>query len=1804
MTTLRSNILQLSKAFILSLILASCSTKNKVQISYMSFGEEITTTQNLTFEFNQQLADEETLNQWDSIEYIKFEPEIKGVFNWETPSRLTFSSTEKLPPGTAIKGTVTKRVLPADGSLQLGSDISFSFKTTPLSIYKIAAYWARINNESKEKPKVFVDLEFNYPVPVQELKSKIILSIGSEEKSFEIETKEDYSRSVKLQVSGLEPEDLTIPVKVSLQPGIIPFGGKDPSKESRLVSTSLNSPYNFKIKSISSNYDGSKGVLTIVTSQAPQTRSFENLITITPKLKYEIERKNNGFVITSESFQVTEKYEVTIKKGMEGEIGGLLKNDYREEFSFGKVQPTIKFGSTKTRFLSKNGFRNMKVQILNVPEVELVISKLYENNAKSFLSNRNYYYDYEADDYYYGYNYNNVNLQDEIWKEKINASELPREGNYSIINLDFEDKLKNYKGIYFVQIRSTENRWLKDARLVSISDLGMIVKNGKDKVHVFINSLETSEAVAGASVSLIGNNNQKLSTTTTDNGGVAVFNLDQNLPSGFQPSMIVASKDDDYNLLDYNSTSVQTSRYEVGGKYLGDKVYEGFIFMERDLYRPGETANMAVIVRDRSWGLPGQIPVKIKVRTPDGKEFVNRQKILDEQGAAEMSILLPKSSLTGNYNISVFTSNELLLTSQRLKVEEFLPDRIKVDSKLDKEQYLPNDTKIAFDVTATNFFGPPAANKNFELRMQWSRSGFYPKNYRGYNFNYVKGGASLYDVTREGTTDELGKANLSVGIPRNFKDNGIIRLTAYVTVFDETGRPVAVINRANVYTQDIFFGLKSDDYWVKTGDLVKTDLIALDKDENVLSGKKATVKIVKHEYKTVLARSGSYYRYRSQSYERIIEDKVVEFNGTNTSISFIPELSGRYEVRIFPPGVNNYISRSFYAYGYGSTTVNSFEVNNEGEVDIVLDKENYSPGETAKVLLKTPFSGKVLVAVESENVLDHFYVQAVDRSAQLELPIQDSYRPNIFISATLFKPQGESDIPLTVAHGYQPIKVDNPGNKLEVAIEAVEKSKSNTAQKITIQTAANASVGLAVVDEGILQVAKYQTPDPYNFFYGKRALGVKSYDIYPYLFPEVPGNLTGGGEGLTSQLSSRINPLNNDRVKLASFWSGLQKADGNGKLEYTIDIPQFSGDLRIMAIAFKDDAFGNGQDNMKVADPIVISPGIPRFLSPKDTLIMPVAISNTTEESISAAINVGTEALLNVQSKGNLQSKLQAAQESNFNFKLYADNNIGSSKIKVNVKAGKDSYSHLTDITIRPNSPLLKITGSGVIKGTDNKTVEITDKDFIDKTVKRKLIVSKSPMVEFTQDLSYLLRYPYGCIEQTTSQGFPLLYYRNVSSGVLSGDELKVNNANYIVNAIIKRIYLMQLYNGGFSYWPGQGRISYWGSVYATHFLIEAQRAGYSVDEEVIVKALDYLKEKANERKVIDYYYTYNSKRPIYPRASFYSLYVLALGGQPQRSTMNFYLSKQDYMTADSKYLLSAAFVLAGDNSVRKQLIKSNFKSDAQVRATGGSFYSPIRDEAIALNALLEIDPTNDEIPIMAKHLSDAMKERRWFSTQERAFTLIALGKIAKESANTSINAEVKAKDTAIGSFKDSSKPLELAGDDLKSDISISTKGEGTLYYFWESEGISRSGSYIEEDNYIKVRRKFYKENGATANLRNIQQNDRLIVELTLSKNFNNAIDNVVVTDMLPGCFEVENPRFGSLPNYRWIRNASRPDHADFRDDRVHLFTDLNYTGERKYYYMVRAVSKGHYQLGPVAADAMYNNEYHSYHGAGEVIVK
>ncbi|MGV3587553.1 MAG: alpha-2-macroglobulin family protein, partial [Adhaeribacter sp.] len=771
--------------------------------------------------------------------------------------------------------------------------------------------------------------------------------------------------------------------------------------------------------------------------------------------------------------------------------------------------------------------------------------------------------------------------------------------------------------------------------------------------------------------------------------------------------------------------------------------------------------------------------------------------------------------------------------------------------------------------------------------------------------------------------------------------------------------------------------------------------------------------------------------------------------------------------------------------------------------------------------------------------------------------------------------------------------------QLAVAITAPEESRSKRVQPVSVRTAPGAEVTLAVVDEGILQLKDYVTPDPHGYFYQKRALEVNAYDLYPFLFPELSGRRSSfGGDGF--DLAKRINPLTSKRVKLVSVWSGHLKANSNGEAKVNVNIPEFSGALRIMAVAYKENAFGSAEKTMRVSDPVVISTALPRFVGPKDTLVVPVTLSNTTAKLATVNSNITTTGPLRVVGAAGQSTTLKPNSEAQVVYKLVASSGIGQASVTVGVNALGEKFSNQTDITVRPIAPLTKLTGAGSLKDGANAVISPAH-DFIPASTASRLVVSSSPIAQFTDDITFLLQYPHGCLEQTVSKAFPLLYYSDLAKSLQQDRNTRTYNPNYLVQEAIIKIENMQQYDGGFTYWPGGTNTDWWTSAYASHFLLEARKAGYPVNKPVLDKALTYLQRKVKTKGMEEYRF-YNASRQVQSKfiaahENTYSLYVLSLAQQPDWATMNYYKAKPELLSLDARYLLASTYALSGRRESFNQLLPRSFTGESALRALDGSFYSVTRDMALSLNGLLEADPDNAQIGTLARHLSQELRYTRWYNTQERAFALMALGKMARRSQGN-LTARITQNGKNIGSF--SGKDVSLANKLNSSNLNIQTSGKGTLYYFWEVEGISQSGSYKPEDNLLQVRKTFFDRNGREIQNNTVKQNDLVVVRIALQSLDGRNVPNVAITDLLPAGFEIENPRLLTEREFKWLNDQKPdvPDYTDIRDDRINLYATAR-PKPQYFYYQVRAVTQGTFQLGPVGADAMYNAEYHSYSGGG-----
>lgn len=1780
--------------FAVVIFLSACS-RNTVNLEFTNAKNEVPQLGNLVFRFDKGLVKDSILNQWDSTEYVSFEPKIEGRFRWQSPDELVFSPSKPLPPATSFTAKISKEVLQYSKYNDIGKADKVSFFTPELKLENSNITWIAPDERSASAyPQL--DLYFNYSVNPNLVREKLKIRAGGKDLAYTLQSLSATNR-VTVLLTGLKMEDKDLETNIILEKGIVPDGGVNSTKEAIESKVFIPSPYTLSINDMSADHDGTGGTIYVRTSQQVVLENLASFIKFNPAVKFTVQQTDDGFSVLSEEFDADKSYLITLTKGLRGRIGGTLREQYDNNLAFGQLEPSVSFANNKAVYLSGKGNQQIEVRIVNMPKVKVIISKIYESNLLAAARYGYYPKDNLGDDeYYYGETSADMEMGDVVFEKEIETRTLPKHGNSRLFRFNPEDRLADFKGIYHIKIRSLEDYWVSDSRFISMSDLGLIAKEAKDKIVVFANSIKTADAVNGVNIIAYGANNQVLGTGSTNADGIAEIAYTRKEFSGFRPAMIIAKTAEDFNYLPFNNTRVNLSRFETGGKRSNPTGLDAFIYGERDIYRPGEKVNFSVIIRDQQWKSPGELPLKLKFLLPNGKELKSFRKTLNAQGSIEGDVEISAAAITGSYSLEVYTSNDVLLGSKNFSIEEFVPDRIKVAAKLDKTT-LTIGQSATLSISALNFFGPPAANRTYEYEVQVKPKFFTPKKYSGFNFSVANTTISFEKVNDEGKTDESGSATESYTVPESFKNSGILQANFYATVFDETGRPVSRMTSADIFTQDVFFGIGSDGYWYQPlNQPVRFPIVAVDKTERAVNTT-ANVKVIKHDYKTILSKQGDYFRYESQKDDKLVAEQNIQVSGENAAYSYTPRTPGDYEVRVSVPGSSSYVSQTFYSYGFWGGDNSSFEVNTEGNIDIALNKSSFNTGETATALFKTPFDGRMLVTMETDKLVHYQYVNVEKRSASVDLKIAAEHLPNVYITATLIKPHDVSEIPLTVAHGFQNVKVQEPQRKMNVAIVAQKAVRSRTRQKVSINAEPGSFVTLAAVDNGVLQVNDFKTPDPYNYFYAQRALEVNAYDLYPLLFPELKARLSSTGGDGEMGMKNRTNPMPAKRIKIVSYWSGIKQVQGNGQADFEFDIPQFSGEVRLMALAYKDEHFGSAESAITVADPIVLSTALPRFLSPKDTITVPVTITNTTSKTGAANAKISVTGPVQIVGSSAQTLSLNSNSEAVALFQLVASAAVNTATVKVEVTSMGEKFVEETEIGVRPASPLQIQTGSGIVNGGSSQKLVINTANFIPATTAYKLVIGRSPSLELGRQLSYLARYPYGCTEQTISVAFPQLYFDDLVQQVKGNSS--ASPANYNITEAIRKIKMRQLYNGAITLWDGEGTEHWWSSVYAAHFLLEAQKAGFEVDKNVLDVLLAYLTNKLKNRETILYYYNQKEQKKIAPKEVAYSLYVLALAGKPNVPVMNYYKSNPALLSLDSKYLLSVTYAMAGDKQRFREMLPGSFSGEVSVAQTGGSFYSDIRDEAIALNALIDADPNNPQIGVMAKHVADKLKQRSWYSTQECAFSFVALGKIARSANKSTVAAEIKVNGKSVGTVGE--KTISLDAKQLGgTNVDIQTKGSGRLYYFWQSEGIDVTGNYKEEDNYLKVRKKFFDRHGKVISSNSFKQNDLVIIQLSLEKMYSGEIENIVITDLLPAGFEIENPRTKEIPGMDWVKDASTPTALDVRDDRINLFVDLN-AGKQVYYYAVRAVSPGVYRMGPVSADAMYNGDYHSYNGAATI---
>ncbi|MDD2963002.1 MAG: MG2 domain-containing protein [Bacteroidales bacterium] len=1746
----------------------------------------------VVFGFSEKMQPDSVVGRADTSHLVVFQPELKGRALWIDNRTLVFYSAAPLPPSTSFTATFAPHVVAGGMSASLPGKVQFA--TPDLSITGSAAWFVAGSGSGSRVP--VVELSFNYPVTSALLAKSLQFFDGKTNLTFNVIDKPASRQHQIRLITTTVPSGL----QCTLKKGAVSSLGGNPSGVDNTVSIDFPEPGQLQIVRTETSFSGSEGIVAVVLSEPVDANTLAGNVAVEPFCLFRTEASSSGLVLRG-SFQEGVNYLITVSRNVKSVFGGSMSYDLETNANFGNPAPSVAFAEESALYLGSKGKRNLGMYIRNTSALKIQIFRVYENNILHYMrQGKRWDWGEDEGSWYENYEYPfDEDYGSVIFDKLVDVKTMPSNGSLRLLNLPseiFRDQ-SGAAGLYVVRVEADKKPWIRDVRLISFSNIGMLTMMNGTEMLVQAFQIDDGEPLEGAELQLISRNNQMIAKGNTGAGGLWVVKDFADKLQGFEPAMVVARFDNDFNCMILNNNRVETSRFDAGGRFLPKGSVDAFVYGERNIYRPGDSAHFAAVVRLKSWKPAVELPLILRITDATGREFLVRKKTTGSNGETALSFKIPAAAITGNWFLTLSGADGTLLNHQKFLVEEFQPDRISVQLSTSKSRYSLTEQAL-IEIAASSLLGPPAANAHYELEYKLSRSQPTAKGYERYNFYLTASNLPpLEAITTEGVTNTDGKAKEQFDFP-SLEGTGMWRGTVTATVFDENDRPVIRQTGFNLLTQKFFVGVNNPRHWIATGQPHTLKLTAVDAEGKFKPDVNLEVEVKRVMWETVVIKQNNSSRYQSQRREVMesASQHLVRRDGDNWN--FTPHVSGQYLLRFRVAGTNLWVEESVWAYGGGSTQPTSFGVNREGEIAIESDKENYEPGEKAKILLQTPFDGTVsVVIVQGDGSFDHHLVKSENKAASVEFSITKAMKPNSYVTATLIRRPDNSDLPLTVAHGMLNINVSEAATRLPVTIQAVEKTSSRTRQKVVVQTQPNALLTLAAVDEGILQLTSQPTPDPWGWFYGRRGFDASWYDLYAKLFPELAASFSSSGGDSDFDMSRRVNPFGNKQAKPAVWWSGFRKADASGKCSFNVPIPSFSGKLRLMAVGFKDEATGSAEKFMVVADPVVITAGLPPFLSPGDQLLFPVNLLNTTSKAAEASVKITTSGAVRLTSGTTSKVTLHPNIQNRVMASISAKEAVGEATVQIEVTANGQTHTETLQLNVRPAVGPVRQSGSGIASAANPKRIECEQK-VLPGSEHSNLWLTVNPLGEFATLLNDLITYPYGCLEQTTSTAFPQLYLldKGGNDAAFIGTEVTRN-----ITEAVKRILSMQRYDGSFGYWPEAANPDWWATAYATHFLVEAGKAGFDVNNRSLGRALEWLNQQSSRYETESYgYLDANGKVERQLRArreTVYSLYVLALAGRPNLPAMNYYKDHVTLLTPDSRVVMAASFRLAGDKTAFGALMPGSVNMPVPVRTDGGSYYSSLSSSGWAINALITSEPNDQSVSIWLDALISTLRTSGWMSTFDKSQAMCALARFYKSATAVVCNADVV---LANG------KTIKFDGNDLvisrKENIfpvTLKVHGKGNLFYSWNSEGVGVE-PVSPASKMLKVSYALLDRNGNSIN-RSVRHGELVVVRVGLQSLLPVTIQNVVVSDLLPACFEIENPRLAPGRDYTWMSNSIRPDQLDIRHDRINFFTTA-YPVEHYFYYLARVIAAGEFTIGSTSAEAMYNGQYYAITASGHLV--
>jgi len=1158
---------------------------------------------------------------------------------------------------------------------------------------------------------------------------------------------------------------------------------------------------------------------------------------------------------------------------------------------------------------------------------------------------------------------------------------------------------------------------------------------------------------------------------------------------------------------------------------------------------------------------------------------------------------------TGRWTAEISAGDETF--QHALRIETVKPNRLKIETDVPEILHAP-ETRIKGMVTVRYLFGAPAAGLATRIRADLSGMAFTAPRFPEFRFGMPGRGYRERTLTLlDAALDDRGMAAFGGEIPDLKTAPGVIRAVLNTVAAEKGGDFTEHTHRLTVYPYPCFVGLKDVFGWrsAKTGEKAVIPVVAVDPEGRPLPGRKLQVSVyLNRKYWWWHYDRDDRRDFKTLAETSLIKTLTVVSDSEPIGLSLDIEDTGQHLIEVRDTETGHTAGLFFWASTWGGLAREEEAARHT--LEIRTDKSVYSPGDQAVIALKTPAKGLVLLSVEQGGrILSKDWKAVNDTLTTFRIALTEEMVPDCYIAASLIQPhnQNTNDLPMRI-YGIKPLTVENAATRLPLALETPGEIRPGETFKVKIVSRSRnkASVTLAVVDEGLLDLTDFRTPDPWNHYFQKIRLAVRTRDnfdeILGTLFPGIHQFFTIGGD-MESLDEARLKRLDQSRVRrfepVVLFREPVTLEPGK-TLETAFTMPNYVGAVRIMAVGCAGPSYASLEETVPVRQELMVLPALPRVARPGDVFDVPVSVFAADSAVRDVVLRIKTSDPLKITGPAEKRLTFDKPGEKDTAFEITVGDAVGAGTAEIRAMSGRFSADAKIHLPVTSPFPFFtEVTEATAAKG---EPATLTPEKFgLEGTNSARLVVSRMPNIQLWKRIQDLVRYPYGCSEQIVSAAFPQLFLPVLA-------DLKPHQKQAVtdhINAAMSQLQKFRMAEG-FSYWPftNRDRQSYhdWGSSYLGHFLIEARARGFHVPPDLYGH---WLREAKSRAKRVD--------RDNH-RYQAYRLYLLALAGEPQTGAMNLlrenYLSKLDPL---SRKLLAAAYYLSGRQAVANQVDEAVPGTLEGPRELGGTFGSPLRDLALMTVLTLKMEDLRTAAGLL-KDLSAGFQPAGWYSTQETAMAILAIGTFYEKSPFTgSVRFTLKKPGQkeerhTLDQFQ-ASFDLDECWD---RPVTVATDQEGPLFVTLFREGVPLEDRVRTENRGIDLVRQFFDEDGRPVRVETRTQGAPFWVVYTIRSRHALKLENLALTSLFPSGWEIINTRLTDADPPVWIRNLNlgAGDYMDIRDDRVNWFFDLEPNRTIVLGTKINPSFRGLYTLPSVSVEAMYAPDYHARIQSGKVRVE